>query len=67
MDRHQLEIRRLLRGLGLRLESQRQAGGHIKAVVSHGDVTRNIIFSVTPSDRRWRKNAESHLKKTFGL
>ena len=67
MDRHQLEIRRLLKGLGLRLESTNQSGGHIKAVVSQGDIIKNVIFPVSPSDNRWKRNMESYLKKTFNL
>lgn len=67
MDRHQLEIRRLLKGLGLRLESTNQSGGHIKAVVSQGDIIKNVIFPVSPSDARWKRNMESYLKKTFSL
>ena len=67
MDRHQLEIRRLLKGLGLRLESTNQSGGHIKAVVSQGDIIKNVIFPVSPSDARWKRNMESYLKKTFSI
>lgn len=67
MDRHQLEIRRLIKGLGLRLESSNQSGGHIKAEVSKDDVTKNVIFPVSPSDARWKRNMESYLRKTFNL
>lgn len=67
MDRRQLEVRRLIKGLGLKLESTNQSGGHLKAVVRKGDVTKNIIFPVSPSDQRWKKNMESFLRKTFEL
>ncbi len=67
MDRHHLEIRRLIRGLGLRLESTNQSGGHIKASVRKDDIIKNVIFPVSPSDARWKRNMESYLKKTFNL
>lgn len=67
MDRHRLDIKRLIKGLGLRLESTDQKGGHIKAVVSKGDTSINVIFPVSPSDARWKRNMESYLKKTFDL
>lgn len=67
MDRHRLDINRLVKGLGLRLESTDQKGGHIKAVVRKGDTSANVIFPVSPSDNRWKKNMESYLKKTFAL
>lgn len=67
MDRHHLEIRRLIRGLGLRLESTNQSGGHIKAAVRKDDIIKNVIFPVSPSDARWKRNMESYLKKTFNL
>lgn len=67
MDRHQLEIRRLVKGLGLRLESSNQSGGHIKATLSRGAVTKKVIFPVSPSDTRWKMNMESYLRKTFQL
>lgn len=65
MDRHQLDIRRLLKSFGLRIEGQRQAGGHIKIVVTDGTRRETVIFPVSPSDARWKKNMESHLRKTF--
>lgn len=67
MDRHQLEIRRLLKELGLTLESHRQAGGHIKAVIRKGDTVKKVVFPVTPSDGRWKRNMESYLRRTFQL
>lgn len=67
MDRHQLEIRRLIKGLGLMLESTNQSGGHLKAVVRKDDIIKNVIFPVSPSDNRWKRNMESYLKKTFDL
>lgn len=67
MDRHQLEIRKLIKGLGLRLESSNQSGGHIKAAVRKGDIIKKVIFPVSPSDARWKRNMESYLKKTFDL
>lgn len=65
MDRHQLEIRRLVRGLGLTLESSSQHGGHIKAVIRKGDTVKKVVFPVSPSDGRWKRNMESYLRKAF--
>lgn len=67
MDRHQLEIKRLIKGLDLRLESTDQLGGHIKCVIRKGDVVQKVIFPVSPSDQRWKKNMESFLRKKFSL
>jgi hypothetical protein len=67
VDRRRLEINRLIKGLGLRLGSTNQSGGHIKAVITKGDISKNVIFPVSPSDSRWKKNMESYLRKTFDL
>lgn len=67
MDSHQREIRRLIKGLGLKFGSHRQTGGHIKVEVSLDDVVHNVVFPVTPSDARWKRNMESFLKRKFNL
>lgn len=67
MDRHQLEIHRLLKRLGLTPGATRQKGGHIKMDVSNGVQFHKIVFPVSPSDERWRKNMESFLRKKFNL
>lgn len=65
MDRHNLEIRKLLKAHGLHIASQKQTGGHIKAVVTNGSKDSTIVFPVSPSDGRWKKNMESLIKKKF--
>jgi len=57
----------LIKGLGLRLESTDQSGGHIKCVIRKDDVIHKVIFPVSPSDQRWKKNMMSYLRKTFQL
>jgi len=44
-----------------------QSGKHIKAVIRKGDQSCNVIFPVSPSDHRWRRNKEAFLRKTFQL
>lgn len=65
MDRRQLAVRKMIRGLGMTLESFDQSSGHIRATVSLGGVSKKVTFPVTPSDRRWQRNQESFLKKLF--
>lgn len=67
MDRQKLTINRLLKRLGLRAESVRQAGGHLKFTVTDGVNSRLVVFPVSPSDYRWEKNQESLLRKLFDL
>lgn len=67
MDGHQREIAKLVKGLGLKLGSHRQGGGHIKYEIYRGDVVHKVVFPVSPSDGRWKKNMESFLKRKFNL
>jgi len=67
VDRQKLAVYRLLKRLGLRVESTRQAGGHLKLTVTDGTKSRLVVFPVSPSDYRWERNQESLLKKLFDL
>jgi len=67
VDRHRLDIRRLINRLGLRVESMTQTGRHMKVLVSRKGETKQIIFPISPSDQRWMNNQESLIKKLFNL
>lgn len=57
----------MIKGFGLRVESFVRGRKHIKVNVTNGDTTKTVIFPASPSDRRWRMNMESYLRKTFNL
>jgi len=65
VDRQKLTIRKLLKGLGIKLMSLDQSSGHIRATISRGDVVKKVTFPVTPSDSRWERNQRSFLRKLF--
>lgn len=53
--------------LGLRIESTRQTGGHYKMVLTDGASRKTAIFAVSASDVRAMKNAESQVRRMFGI
>lgn len=57
----------MIKRLGLTSGATRQKGGHIKIDVTNGVENHKIVFPVTPSDGRWKKNMESFLRKKFNL
>jgi len=67
VDRHQLDIRRMVKGLGLTLDALIKTRKHMKGTISKDGKSVTVIFPVSPSDHRWRRNMESYLRKTFEL
>ena len=66
MDRRILDIKRLIEELGYQFISyEHKRGGHAKVTVSDGNVSRFVICPVSSSDRRWKMNKPSELKRIF--
>jgi len=66
VDRRVLEIKRLIEEMGYQFISyEHKRGGHAKVTVSDGSVSRFVICPVSSSDRRWKLNKPSELKRIF--
>lgn len=66
MDRRVIEAKALIEALGYTFVSYRHTrGGHARVVLSDGTITRFVIFPVSASDYRWKRNKKTEIRKLF--